>query len=84
VIGVRVRDSEVSMGRLPDKLVLKFIYGLLVGETIPDLNSGLRYFRGDILALLHLLPDGLSASTTSTLIMMKREYRFGFVDIISI
>jgi glycosyltransferase involved in cell wall biosynthesis len=85
VIGTRGKDSEVSMDRLPGKLALKFISELLVGETIPDLNSGLRCFRADVIGrYLHLLPDGFSASTTSTLLMMKRGYRLGFVDIVSI
>jgi glycosyltransferase involved in cell wall biosynthesis len=85
VIGARGKDSEVSMDRLPGKLVLKFISELLVGEKIPDLNSGLRCFRADVIGrYLHLLPDGFSASTTSTLLMMKRGYRLGFVDIVSI
>jgi glycosyltransferase involved in cell wall biosynthesis len=85
VIGVRGKESEVSMGRLPGKLILKFVSELLVGESIPDLNSGLRCFRADVIRrYLHLLPDGFSASTTTTLFMMKRGYRLGFVDIVAI
>jgi len=57
---------------------------LIVGESIPDLNSGLRCFRTEVLKrYLHLLPDGFSASTTSTLLMKKRGYRVDFVGVIA-
>jgi hypothetical protein len=35
-----------------------------------------------ILRYLHLLPDTFSASTTSTLLMMKRGYRVGYAPIV--
>jgi hypothetical protein len=48
------------------------------------LNSGLRCFKKSIIKqYLHLLPDGFSASTTSTLLMMKRRYRLGYESIIT-
>lgn len=82
VIGARGKGSDVRMDRLPGKLLLKFVAELIVGESIPDLNSGLRCFRSEVLKrYLHLLPDGFSASTTSTLLMKKRGYRMSFVDI---
>jgi len=85
VIGVRGKESEVSMDRLPGKLILKFVSELLVGRSIPDLNSGLRCFRADVIRrYFHLLPDGFSASSTTTLLMMRRGYRLGFVDIIAV
>lgn len=34
-----------------------------------------------ILRYLHLLPDGFSASSTSTLLLMKRGYRIGYEPI---
>jgi hypothetical protein len=53
------------------------------GEKLPDLNSGLRCFRSEIVALyLHLLPDTFSASATSTLLMIKRGYRLVYVPIV--
>jgi len=82
VIGARGKGSDLRMDRLPGKMVLKFVAELIVGETIPDLNSGLRCFQSEIIkCYLHLLPDGFSASTTSTLLMMKRGYRLDFVNI---
>jgi glycosyltransferase involved in cell wall biosynthesis len=82
VIGARGKESDVRMDRLPGKMILKFVAELIVGESIPDLNSGLRCFRSEVIKrYLHLLPDGFSASTTSTLLMKKRGYRLNFVGI---
>jgi glycosyltransferase involved in cell wall biosynthesis len=84
VIGVRGKDSAKQRERALGKAVLFFIARVISREKIPDLNSGLRCFRSDaLLRYLHLLPDGFSASTTSTLMMMKRGYRVGYVPIVA-
>ena len=82
VIGARGKDSAQVRDRVAGKWVLKMVAQLLVGEKLPDLNSGLRCFRRDmLLRYLHLLPDGFSASTTSTILTIKRGYRLGYVPI---
>jgi len=84
VIGVRARGSAYRVDRLPGKWVLRILAQFVVRESIPDLNSGLRCFRRDvIMRYLHLLPDGFSASTTSTLLMLKRGYRVAYQDILT-
>ncbi len=83
VIGVRGRDSANVRGRVIGKLVLGWVARLVSGEDIPDLNSGLRCFRRDVVVrYLHLLPDGFSASTTTTLMALKRGYRVGYAPIV--
>ncbi len=82
-IGVRGRDSAVQRERVAGKRVLGWVAWALTRERIPDLNSGLRCFRRDVLLrYLHLLPDRFSASTTSTLLMLKRGYRVAYVPIV--
>ena len=84
VIGARGEGSDIRPDRVPGKLLLKFVAELIVGESIPDLNSGLRCFKSEVIKrYLHLLPEGFSASTTSTLLMKKRGYRMKFVNIIA-
>jgi glycosyltransferase involved in cell wall biosynthesis len=84
VVGARGEGSDVRVGRVPGKMLLKFVAQLIARQRIPDLNSGLRCFRREvILRYLHLLPDGFSASTTSTLLMIKRGYRFDYVPIVT-
>jgi glycosyltransferase involved in cell wall biosynthesis len=83
VIGVRGADSARQRERVAGKWALAVLARLISGEELPDLNSGLRCFRREALArYLHLLPDGFSASTTSTLMMLKRGYRVGHVPIV--
>jgi glycosyltransferase involved in cell wall biosynthesis len=82
VIGARGKGSNVRVDRLPGKMILKIVAELIVGESIPDLNSGLRCFKSEVIKrYLHLLPEGFSASTTSTLLMKKRGYRMDFIGI---
>ena len=84
VIGIRGRDSDRARERVFGKFLLKIAARLISGEHIPDLNSGLRCFRRDvILHYLHLLPDGFSASSTSTLMMLKGHHRVGHVPIVT-
>jgi glycosyltransferase involved in cell wall biosynthesis len=84
VIGVRGAESAAQRQRVPGKLVLHAVARVVSGERIPDLNSGLRCFRREVLLrYLHLLPDGFSASTTSTLLMLKRGHRVGYVPIVA-
>ena len=83
VIGVRGKDSARVRDRVLGKAVLGWVAWLVSGERIPDLNSGLRCFRRSVVArYLHLFPDGFSASTTSTLMVLKRGYRVGYVPIV--
>ena len=79
VIGVRDRDSNQQLERLPGKFILKWFIESMAEQKIPDFNSGLRCFRKDVInRYLHLLPDGFSASTTSTLLMINRGYNIGY------
>lgn len=82
VIGVRLKHSRDAFPHRLGKRMLKAVAELIVRERVPDLNSGLRCFQRDVIRrYIHLLPDGFSASSTSTLLMMKRGYRLGYEPI---
>jgi glycosyltransferase involved in cell wall biosynthesis len=84
VIGIRDKDSDKNIDRIPGKLILKLISEIIVRERVPDLNSGLRCFKWEIIKkYLHLLPDGFSASSTSTILMMKRGHNIGYQKIVT-
>lgn len=84
VVGVRKKGSDITVSRVPGKIILRLVAELIVRDTVPDLNSGCRCFRLDVIRrYLHLLPDGFSASATSTILMMKRGYRVGYQEIIA-
>jgi len=55
------------------------IANILAGKNIPDLNSGLRIVKRElIIKYLNLFPDGFSFSTTSTIALLsdKREVEY--------
>jgi len=82
VIGARDKDSSRQLDRRPGKWVLARVANYLTGQKIPDLNSGLRVIRRSaVLRYLHLLPNGFSASTTTTICMIQRGYNVEFVPI---
>ncbi len=69
VVGARVGEHvHIPTIRKPAKWVLGKISSYLAGRQIPDLNSGLRVMRKDlVLRFEHLLPPGFSFTTTITL-----------------
>ncbi|MBI4551943.1 MAG: glycosyltransferase family 2 protein [Candidatus Latescibacteria bacterium] len=82
VVGVRTRDSHRESSRRAGKWFINRLADFLTRTRIPDVNSGLRAFRREtILKYLHLLPDGFSASTTSTIALTKRGCAVAWVPI---
>ena len=67
--------------RIP-KSILRAHCSWLVGQRIPDMNSGLRVFRRQIFdQFFKILPDGFSLTTTITVAMMRSRYSVVFVPI---
>lgn len=84
VVGKRDSNSHVSLVRAPGKFVLRWFANYLAGQRIPDINSGLRIIKKDVLLkYLHLMPTGFSFSTTSTFALLKGNYRMTWVPIIA-
>jgi len=74
-VGARGANSYQVPIRRPGKWLLTKVANHLARTKIPDLNSGLRAFRRSaILRYLHIMPDGFSFSTTSTLAMFNGGY----------
>jgi glycosyltransferase involved in cell wall biosynthesis len=83
LIGMRAKNSHQDWLRRPGKWVLTKVANLLTGNKIPDLNSGLRIIRRDIIIkMLHLFPQGFSFSTTSTIAFMNLGYNVGYYPIV--
>lgn len=81
-VGQRTRLLHSPLWRMPGKWLLGFLAGRLVRRRIPDLNSGLRLFRRDVVGrYLHLCPEGFSFSTTITLCLLARGYAVAWVPI---
>lgn len=82
VIGVRDKESYQRQHRVIGKKVIKFFAEYLIEEKLPDFNSGYRGFETSIISdMLHLMPNGFSFSTTSTLAFIKHGYDVGYFPI---
>ena len=82
VIGERSDTSYQVKRRKAGKRLIRRIGEYLVEQKLPDYNSGFRGFQRDIIAgMLHLMPNGFSFSTTSTLAYLKEGYNIGTLPI---
>jgi glycosyltransferase involved in cell wall biosynthesis len=80
--GVRGKDSHRPLRRRPGKWVLGVVADYLAHTRIPDLNCGYRAVRREAIApYLHLLPDGFSASTTTTILFLKKGMSVEWVPV---
>ncbi|MBU2555240.1 MAG: glycosyltransferase family 2 protein [Bacteroidetes bacterium] len=78
VIGERDNDSFQVKRRQSGKRLIKKVGEFLVEQKLPDYNSGFRGFdRTLMLEMLHMMPNGFSLSTTSTLAFLKEGYTIG-------
>lgn len=74
VVGARDNNSQILLWRKPMKYILTFIANYLSGMKIPDLNSGFRAMKKDVVTrFVHILPNGFSFSTTITLAMLRGD-----------
>jgi glycosyltransferase involved in cell wall biosynthesis len=82
VVGARSAGTQASAARRAGNRVLNRIASYLTEQPIPDLTSGFRAARRDcLLEFLHLLPNGFSTPTTTTLAFMKAGYSVRFEPI---
>jgi len=83
VVGARIgENTNIPFVRRPAKWVLQRLASYLAGRQIPDLNSGLRAMRRDLVArYAHLLPSGFSFTTTITLAALCREHLVSYQTI---
>ena len=83
VVGARSTAGQASEVRRLGNAALNWIASYLTERPIPDLTSGFRAARREhLLEFLHLLPNGFSTPTTTTLAFIKAGYsvRFEPVD----
>ena len=79
VIGARSRGTQATHARRYGNSALNWLAGYLTERDIPDLTSGFRAAkRGALREFLHLLPNGFSTPTTTTLAFIKAGYNVTF------
>lgn len=79
VIGARSTGTQATHARMLGNAALNWLAGYLTGRSVPDLTSGFRGARrAHLREFLHLLPNGFSTPTTTTLAFIKAGYNVHF------
>jgi glycosyltransferase involved in cell wall biosynthesis len=82
VVGARRVEAQATATRRAGNALLNRLASYLTGREIPDLTSGLRGARRQCLReFIHLLPNGFSTPTTTTLAFIKAGYNVAFEPI---
>jgi glycosyltransferase involved in cell wall biosynthesis len=82
VVGARSAATQATAARRGGNAILNWLAGYLTGRPIPDLTSGFRGARRACLhEFLHLLPNGFSTPTTTTLAFVRAGYNVAFEPI---
>jgi len=82
VVGARSAATQATTARRLGNALLNRLATYLTDREIPDLTSGFRAARREcMLEFLHLLPNGFSTPTTTTLAFIKAGYSVAFEPI---
>jgi glycosyltransferase involved in cell wall biosynthesis len=82
VIGARNGATQATTARRAGNALLNHLASYLTSRPIPDLTSGFRGARTECLReFIHLLPNGFSTPTTTTLAFIKAGYNVAFEPI---
>lgn len=81
-VGARDWGSQAGMGRGLANTFYNWLATRMTGHTVADLTSGFRAVRANrFREFLHLLPNGFSYPTTSTMAFFRSAYPVAYVPI---
>ncbi len=79
VVGARPTATQATIGRRLGNRLLAWFASYLADQRIDDLTSGFRAARrACLLEFIHLLPNGFSTPTTTTLAFIRAGYNVTF------
>lgn len=82
VVGARAGHTQATGARRAGNGLLNGFASYMTGREIPDLTSGFRGARRSVLReFLHLIPNGFSTPTTTTLAFIKAGYSVTFLPV---
>lgn len=82
VVGARDWGSQAGVGRGLANTLYNWLASGMTGHQVADLTSGFRAVRADKFRdFLHLLPNGFSYPTTSTMAFFRSAYPVAYVPI---
>ena len=82
VVGARGAGGQANVSRGAANAFYNRLASWMTGHRIPDLTSGFRAVRAErFREFLHLLPNGFSYPTTSTMAFFRSAYTVAYVPI---
>ncbi|WP_043692804.1 glycosyltransferase family 2 protein [Luteibacter sp. 9133] len=82
VVGARDWESQAGVGRGVANTVYNWLASKMTGQPVADLTSGFRVARaGRFREFIHLLPNGFSYPTTSTMAFFRSAYGVAYEPI---
>jgi glycosyltransferase involved in cell wall biosynthesis len=82
VVGARDWGSQAGVGRGIANTIYNWLATRMTGQLVEDLTSGYRAVRADrFREFLHLLPNGFSYPTTSTMAFFRSAYPVAYLPI---
>ena len=82
LVGARSHPDQASILRRLGNIAFNYMASWMTGQKIPDLTSGLRISRTNrFREFLHLLPNGFSYPTTSTMAFFRSGYTVAYEPI---
>ena len=82
VVGARSRGGQASLGRGVANRLYNRLASYMANRRVEDLTSGFRVVRADkFREFLHLLPNGFSYPTTSTMAFFRSAYPVAYEPI---
>ncbi len=79
IVGARSSATQAGSTRRMGNGLLNWLASFLAEREIPDLTSGFRCARREyLLEFIHLLPNGFSTPTTTTLAFLRAGYNVAF------
>ena len=81
-VGARSRNGQANPGRGIANAFYNRLASWITGHNVRDLTSGFRAVRAErFLEFLHLLPNGFSYPTTSTMAFFRSAYPVAYVPV---
>jgi glycosyltransferase involved in cell wall biosynthesis len=82
VVGARDWESQADVGRGLANTLYNWLASKMTGQTVLDLTSGFRVARANrFREFIHLLPNGFSYPTTSTMAFFRSAYGVAYEPI---
>jgi glycosyltransferase involved in cell wall biosynthesis len=82
VVGARDWESQAGVGRGLANTLYNWLASRMTGQMVADLTSGFRVARADrFREFIHLLPNGFSYPTTSTMAFFRSAYGVAYEPI---